>query len=93
MIAAAVLEECDARDGLRDSLIGDARRCRFNPRMLQCAGGDRPNCLTPGEVRTLLKIYGGAVTSDQEQINEMTSLRKIAAVVTCVAVICRAAIL
>jgi hypothetical protein len=68
MIAAAVLEECDARDGLRDGLISDSRRCRFNPRMLQCPGGDGPNCLTPGEVRTLLKTYGGAVNSDQEQI-------------------------
>jgi hypothetical protein len=32
-IAAAVLEECDARRP-QDGLIGDARRCRFNPRML-----------------------------------------------------------
>ena len=68
MIAAAVLEECDARDGLRDGLISDARRCRFNPRALQCPAGDGPNCLTPDEVRTLLKIYGGAVNPDQEQI-------------------------
>jgi feruloyl esterase len=68
MIAAAALEECDARDGLRDGLISDARRCRFNPRTLQCPGDDGPNCLTTGEVRTLLKIYGGAVTSDQEQL-------------------------
>src|SRR5712691_5780248 len=68
MIAAAVLEECDARDGLRDGLISDPRRCRFNPRKLQCPGGDGPDCLTLGEVRTLLKIHGGAVNSDQEQI-------------------------
>src|SRR5260221_2160542 len=68
MIAAAVLEECDARDGLRDGLIGDPRRCRFNPRILQCTGGDGSNCLTLDEVRTLLKIYGGVVNSDQEQI-------------------------
>jgi hypothetical protein len=66
MIAAAVLEECDARDGLRDGLIGDPRRCRFNPRSLQCPGGDESSCLTLDEVRTLLKIYGGPVTSDQE---------------------------
>jgi feruloyl esterase len=68
MIAAAVLEECDARDGLRDGLISDPRRCRFNPRILQCAGGDGSNCLTLDEVRTLLKIHGGVVNSDQEQI-------------------------
>ena len=68
MIAAAVLEECDARDGLRDGLISDPRRCRFNPRILQCPGGDGPGCLTPDEVRTLLKIHGGPVNSDQEQI-------------------------
>src|SRR5262249_12357692 len=62
-------EECDARDGLRDGLISDARRCRFNPRKLQCPGNDGPDCLTAQEVRTLLKIYGGPMTSDQEQIH------------------------
>src|SRR5262249_16267003 len=68
MIAAAVVEQCDARDGLRDGLISDPRRCRFNPRMLQCPGGEGPNCLSSAEVRALLKIYGGALNSDQEQI-------------------------
>jgi feruloyl esterase len=68
MIAAAVLEECDARDGLRDGLISDPRRCRFNPRTLQCPGADSAGCLTLGEVRTLIKVYGGPVNSDQEQL-------------------------
>lgn len=69
MIASAVLEQCDARDGLRDGLISDPRRCRFNPRILQCPpGGDGPDCLTLGEVQALLKIHGGPVNSDQEQI-------------------------
>ena len=73
LIAAAVLEECDARDGLKDGLISDPRRCRFNPRKLQCAGDDGPNCLTLSEVRSVLKIYGGPVTSDQEQLRHARS--------------------
>jgi len=50
MIHAAVVEACDALDGVKDGLIGDPTRCRFDPRVLQCASGDAPTCLTPAQV-------------------------------------------
>ena len=68
LIAKAVLEECDARDGLKDGLISDPRRCRFDPRSLECQGGDAPDCLTPEQVEALRMIYGGPVNSDLERI-------------------------
>jgi tannase/feruloyl esterase len=64
LLAAAVLRECDDKDGLMDGLISDPRRCRFDPKTLQCSAGDAPTCLTAGQVETVKRIYQGA-TSDK----------------------------
>src|SRR5262249_26084904 len=50
LVADAVYARCDAKDGLKDGLIDDPRRCDFDPSrdMAQCAGGqDGETCLTP----------------------------------------------
>lgn len=43
LIASAVLANCDAKDGLVDGLIEDARRCTCDPASLQCPDGDQPD--------------------------------------------------
>jgi len=48
LLAGAVLAACDAKDGLKDGLISDPRRCRFDPKKLQCTAGDAATCLTAG---------------------------------------------
>ena len=40
LIHRAVLEACDALDGVKDGLIEDPRRCKFDPKILLCKGGD-----------------------------------------------------
>jgi len=50
MIHEAVLGACDAIDGLKDGLIDDPTRCRFDPRVLECRNGDGPSCLTAAQV-------------------------------------------
>jgi feruloyl esterase len=42
----AALAACDARDGLKDGVIGDPEHCRFDPAVIECKGTDGPNCLT-----------------------------------------------
>ncbi|GIE82587.1 feruloyl esterase [Actinoplanes philippinensis] len=57
---AAVLRECDARDGLADGQIDDPRACRFDPGRLRCpAGADTPDCLTDAQVEAVRKLYDG----------------------------------
>jgi len=68
LLAKVVLAECDAKDGLRDDLISDPRRCRFNPAELQCRANDSPNCLTPEEVQVLRMIYAGPVNSEGKRL-------------------------
>jgi feruloyl esterase len=57
-LAKAVLESCDAQDGLKDGLIGDPRLCTFRPETLKCTGADGPNCLTSAEIDTVNAIHG-----------------------------------
>ena len=53
----AVLEACDALDGVRDGILGDPQRCKFDPEVLRCAGADGPACLTAAQVEAARTIY------------------------------------
>lgn len=59
MIHQAVLQACDARDGLTDGVLDDPTRCRFDPVVLRCSGLDAPTCLTAPQVEAATKIYAG----------------------------------
>jgi Tannase and feruloyl esterase len=59
LIHKAVLDACDAVDGVKDGVIEDPTRCRFDPHALQCAGDDGPTCLTARQVEAVRKIYAG----------------------------------
>ena len=61
LIQSAVLEQCDALDGVKDGLIADPRRCKFDPAKLLCSGGDATNCLTAAQVAAVGKLYSGPV--------------------------------
>jgi hypothetical protein len=67
-IAAAVLANCDALDGVKDGLVSDPHRCRFNPETLRCADKDTAACLTGPQIAALRAIYQGAHTSKGGQI-------------------------
>ncbi len=57
VLNAAVLDACDARDGVKDGLIENPTQCRFDPAILQCKQGDGPTCLTPSQVQAARTIY------------------------------------
>lgn len=67
-IQAAVLNACDAQDGVKDGIINDPVHCRFNPSVLLCKGADSRKCLTAPQVSSLKKLYAGAKTSRGEKI-------------------------
>jgi len=52
MIHAAVLDACDALDGVKDGVIENPLRCRFDYAALACKGADGPECLTRGQVES-----------------------------------------
>jgi feruloyl esterase len=59
-LAKAVMDACDALDGVRDGVIGDPRACKFDPASLVCKGSDRADCLTETQAKAVRKIYDGA---------------------------------
>jgi feruloyl esterase len=61
LVSRAVVEACDALDGLKDGLVADPRGCAFDPAKLACkAGDDEASCLTAPQVEALAKVYEGA---------------------------------
>jgi tannase/feruloyl esterase len=52
MIHAAVLDACDALDGVKDGVIENPLQCRFDYATLACKGAEGPECLTPGQVES-----------------------------------------
>jgi feruloyl esterase len=52
MIHQAVLNACDAIDGLKDGLIEEPERCQVDFKVLECRSADAPNCLTPRQVQS-----------------------------------------
>jgi len=57
LLHQAVVEACDAIDGVTDGLIADPDRCTFDPAILQCKTSDTSSCLTPEQVETARFIY------------------------------------
>jgi feruloyl esterase len=57
LIHKAVLDACDALDGVKDGVIEDPTRCRFDPKALECTGGDTSACLTAAQVTAARKLY------------------------------------
>jgi feruloyl esterase len=61
LLSKAVLDACDAQDGVKDGIVSDPERCKFNPAVLECKAGDQPDCLTKAQLTTVNKIYSGPV--------------------------------
>jgi feruloyl esterase len=67
LVSKAVLDACDALDGLVDGMVNKPLACTtavVTPVLnaLQCAGAKTPTCLTAGQIDAVQKIYGDPVT-------------------------------
>jgi feruloyl esterase len=57
LIHSAALAACDEQDGVKDGVIENPQRCKFDPKVLECKGADASDCLTPPQVEAVRKIY------------------------------------
>lgn len=58
LLNAAVLDRCDALDGIADREIADPRMCAPDPAVLVCTDGQDPAaCLTPEQADVAARIY------------------------------------
>ena len=57
-IHRAVLEACDAKDGVKDDVLENPRACTWDPKTIECkAGTDDASCLTPAQVVAARGLY------------------------------------
>jgi len=71
LINKGVLAQCVGRDGgaNTDQFLTDPRDCHFDPKVLQCTGGNvPPACLTTDQVTTIQKYYAGTIDPVNGQI-------------------------
>jgi feruloyl esterase len=62
MIHRAVLEACDAKDGLKDGLVEAPESCNVDFKSLQCKTADGLDCLTARQVQTAQTITSPVAT-------------------------------
>lgn len=64
VVQSAVLDKCDALDGIRDQRLENPSDCSFDPAEIQCGSDKGSDCLTAVEVDALRKIYSGPKLKD-----------------------------
>jgi feruloyl esterase len=70
LLGKASAEACDAIDGIKDGVIDDPRKCKFDPAVLACkANQDPATCFTPKQVQAAKAIYSGVRTPWGELIH------------------------
>ena len=57
LLHRAVVEACDTLDGVKDGLLENPARCKFNPATLLCKSAGDSDCLSAPQVETAQLIY------------------------------------
>jgi len=64
----AVMDSCDALDGVKDGIIGNPEKCHYDPSVLLCKAADGPTCLTAGQLETVKIVFGDVKTKKGEVV-------------------------
>ena len=71
LLRGAVMNACDAQDGLKDGIISDPDGCHFKAETLLCGDGkSHQGCFSSGEARTV-EAFATATVSDYAVENGM----------------------
>jgi pimeloyl-ACP methyl ester carboxylesterase len=64
----ALMNQCDAKDGLADGMISDPLACDFDPAVLICKGEQNDSCLPAEKVAGIKKAFAGPKDSRGIQV-------------------------
>src|SRR5579871_4596217 len=64
----ALMNRCDARDGVADGMIFDPLGCDFDPAMLACKEGQSDSCIAPAKIAAIKKAFAGPTTAHGIQV-------------------------
>jgi feruloyl esterase len=59
LLHGAVLQQCDASDGIKDGVLENPAACKFEAKSLTCKDGDAASCLTAAQAEAAAKLYAG----------------------------------
>jgi len=68
LVAAAVVAQCDAADGLSDGQVNNVKACRFDPLRIACSAEHSEACLAPEKARAIERMFEGAHLADGSQL-------------------------
>ncbi|HEV3313069.1 MAG TPA: tannase/feruloyl esterase family alpha/beta hydrolase, partial [Chloroflexota bacterium] len=64
----ALMNRCDAKDGVTDGMIFDPLGCDFDPAMLACQDRKSAGCIAPAKVGAIIKAFAGPKNSYGTQV-------------------------
>jgi feruloyl esterase len=64
----ALMNRCDARDGVADGMIFDPIGCDFDPATLACKSGQADMCIAPEKITAIKKAFAGPKNSYGTQV-------------------------
>jgi feruloyl esterase len=64
----ALMNRCDAKDGVADGMISDPMGCDFNPAVLACKSGQSEGCIAPEKIAAIKKAFAGPKDSYGTQV-------------------------
>lgn len=64
----ALMNRCDAKDGVADGMISDPMGCDFDPDMLACRNGQSDGCIAPEKIAAVKKAFSGPKNSYGTQV-------------------------
>ncbi len=68
LLYKAVMAACDANDGVKDGLLNDPSKCKFDPATLLCKAVDADDCLNPAQLAAVNRQYADSKTRKGEII-------------------------
>lgn len=63
----AVVNACDAGDGVKDGVLENPARCKVDRKSLACSGADNPSCFTEPQLEAVRRIYGSSTNPRTKQ--------------------------
>jgi feruloyl esterase len=64
----AVIDKCDALDGVKDGVLERPYQCKFDPAEVECKAGETDACLTKPQADALRVIYQGHPLADGRMV-------------------------
>jgi pimeloyl-ACP methyl ester carboxylesterase len=68
LVSKAIVQSCDAQDGLSDGMVNKVKACKFDPAVLQCATGKSESCLSSDQVSALQSAFRGPVDASGKAV-------------------------